>query len=246
MMEADELKWQDPVGFETLDAISKADQFNYWMFQTIAPYIKGNVLELGSGIGNISNFLTLSSASISLSDYNPVYCQYLKKKFAGYQNIKAVYAIDLQKKDFELYYSELKENFDTIILLNVIEHLEDDKKAIANCQYLLKTNGNLIVLAPAFNNLYSAFDKELGHYRRYTISSLSLCFEEQPFRIVQQQYFNALGFAGWLVINKLSARRKLKSSAMKNFNRLVPLAKALDKIVRFRIGLSAIVIGQKL
>jgi 2-polyprenyl-3-methyl-5-hydroxy-6-metoxy-1,4-benzoquinol methylase len=245
-MLSEELKFPDPVGFETLDVISTADQFNKWMYETIAPFIKGDVLELGSGIGNISSFLIKNFDNVTLSDYNLYYCQYLKEKYSSQQNLKAVYSIDLQKENFEDQYKSLKGSFDSIILLNVIEHLKKDSKAIENCHFLLKKNGNLIILAPAFKGLYSRLDKKLGHYRRYTKKTLFSIFNLEHFTILKLQYFNFLGFGGWLVLNKFFGREKLDAVSMKNFDHLVPLAKVLDKMVGNKIGLSAIVFAQKL
>ena len=236
----------DPAGFETLESISKASKFNFWMFNTIKPHIKaGSILELGSGIGNITDFLINSYSDVTISDFNIDYCSYLKTKYKDCPSIKNIIKIDLQDEMFEQHYEKLKDNFDSIILINVIEHLADDTTAIRNCKYLLKKSGNLIVLAPAYSKLYSNFDAEIGHFRRYTGNDLTDLFRLNKMKIIKKFYFNFLGIPGWFVFNKLLKRKRISSSNMKVYDKLVPIAKVLDKLSLNRIGLSEIIVGEK-
>ena len=151
----------DNTGNQVLNVIADADKFNNWMY-----------LEVGSGIGNISKYFIQNNYSITLSDVDEFYLNHLKKDFLNSSNAKDFISIDLQKKDFQTEYENLKESFDTIIMLNVLEHLENDEYAIKNCRFMLKDNGSFIILVPAYRFLYSAMDKELNHYRRYTSRSL--------------------------------------------------------------------------
>lgn len=235
----------DLAGLTTLQSISIANRFNEWMYNTIKPFIKGRILELGSGIGNITDKVALDFSDITVSDYNPDYCSFLKNKYKHNKNISDILSIDLQDPNFFTTYSSLQNTFDTIILLNVIEHLAKDEKCVNYCHFLLKPKGNFIVLAPAFSFLYSSLDKEIGHYRRYTKNSLSLLLEKDDFSLLHKQYFNATGIAGWLVMNKWLGRKTISESSMKSFDRLVPIAKLMDKIVGKWVGLSAIAVGQK-
>lgn len=234
----------DATGVKTLSVIAKADRFNQWMYETINPYLKGDVLELGSGIGNISKYLIKAGYNISLSDYDHTYCAYLKTHYQHFQNVKNILSIDLQSPEFHQQYSNLKEKFDTVYLLNVIEHLSDDDTAIKNCKYLLKQGGRLIILAPSYQWLYCRFDKELGHYRRYTNEKMRLLAKENQMPIIHSQYFNCLGIAGWLVFGKLLKKRMI-GSEMSAFNSLVPFAKWIDVLVKHKIGLSTIIITEK-
>jgi len=142
---------EDIVGSATLTIISGAKKFNKWMYEEIKPHLNGLVLELGSGTGNISEFLLEDNLEVFLSDYNTSYIDYLEKKFSGYSNLREVLSIDLQDPHFEKKYEFLYEKFDAIFLLNVIEHLKDDLTAVSNCHFMLKSGGHLILLAPAFN-----------------------------------------------------------------------------------------------
>lgn len=234
----------DPVGKLTLEIISQADHFNKWMYSSIRPFLKGEILEIGSGIGNISKFLIATGFDTTLSDYNSEYCEQLKEFFSDKPHVKNILQIDLQLPGFTNAYASLKEKFDTLVMLNVIEHLENDSEAIANCRYMLKPGGNLVVLAPAYSCLYCRLDQELGHYRRYTSKKMKMVFKKESFDILKTKYFNLLGVFGWFFFGKI-LRRKTLGTEMNTFNRIVLLAKAMDKITFRKLGLSVIVIGIK-
>jgi 2-polyprenyl-3-methyl-5-hydroxy-6-metoxy-1,4-benzoquinol methylase len=210
------------------------------MFDTIDPFCKGNILEIGSGIGNISQFFIEAGKPITLSDSENFYVQTLKHRFPKTN----VLAIDLNHADFFFQYKDLMGQFDTVFLLNVIEHIRDDRSAIRNCTYLLKDGGTLIVLTPAHPFLYSKIDKGLHHYRRYTRPALKELVSSNDLNLERLFYFNALGMAGWLIA-KFSGDKKISPKKMKTYDRLVGFAKFLDKLFLNKTGLSIIAVAQK-
>lgn len=234
---------KDPVGFHTLKVIAKADRFNKWMYDQFKHQLKGEILEIGSGIGNISKLVIEDGHSITLSDYNEEYYETLKKSFISEKNVKEILRIDLLHPDFQKEYSALKEKFDSIFLLNVIEHIENDVAAVKNCRYLLKSNGHLILLAPSYSWLFSSFDKQLGHHRRYSLRSLKTLLERNNFTILSASHFNFAGICGWLLFGKILNQRMLGNNEMSVFNKIVPVARILDKLFANKIGLSVIVTG---
>jgi len=207
--------------------------------------LKGEVLEIGSGIGNISKLVIEEGHPITLSDYNEEYCENLRKKFSQSKNVREIISIDLLHPQFESVYADRKEKFDSIFLLNVIEHIQDDSMAIKNCYYLLKKDGHLILLAPAYSWLYSSFDKQLGHYRRYSLGLLKELLRKNKFVILSGSYFNFTGISGWLLFGKILKQKMLSSGEMTAFNKIVPIAKIIDKLVGKKVGLSIIVTGIK-
>lgn len=231
---------KDPLGSETLKIISKASRFNHWMYSEIKSFLKGEILEIGSGIGNISQFVVADGLPITLSDFNPDYYQWLKKKFSGSTTVKDITQINLLHPEFQKEYSLLYEKFDTVFLLNVIEHIEDDILAIKNCKYLLKQNGHLVLLAPAYNWLYCRFDRELGHYRRYTLDSMGAILKSSGLYIHSGNYFNGAGIIGWLLWGKIMKKKMIGDKEMSVFNRFVSIARIIDKITAKRTGLSVI------
>jgi len=235
----------DKVGESTLDSISSADKFNQWMFETILPYSKGEILEIGSGIGNISKLFLKSNFNITLSDIRSSYCSTLLDKFKDEKSFKGVEQMDLTDSKFDEKFQSNFSNFDTVFALNVVEHIKDDRLAITNGLKLLKKGGHIIILVPSYQWLYNNFDKELEHYRRYNLSRLSKIFNPEKTEIIHKQYFNLMGIFGWFVSGKILGKKEIPSGQMSLYNKLVPVFKILDKLSLNKIGLSSIVVARK-
>jgi SAM-dependent methyltransferase len=235
----------DEVGLSTLDNLSVADQLNDWMFESIQPYVKGRTLEIGSGIGNISGCFVRHDLPLYVSDYSDHYCRLLQQKFVNERLIRDVFQIDLAAPGFENKYAPLMGKFDTVFALNVVEHIGNDGRAIANCKKLLAPGGHLIILVPAYQLLYNGFDKELEHYRRYTRTSLKNLFLAQQFKIIKSWYFNLAGILGWFVSGTILRKKTLPAGQLSFYNKLVPIFRIADRLVMNQMGLSVITVGKK-
>ncbi len=240
-----EFKTVDEEGMEILDVISKADKFNKWMYETIQAHCSGKVLEIGSGIGNISQFFLADDFQIQLTDIRDNYCDKLKQKFASYKNLLGVENIDLVDPHFDTKYPSHLEKYDTVFALNVVEHINDDNLAIANAKKLLVKGGKLIILVPAYQALYNQFDKSLEHYRRYTKENLNPLISNNQLEIIHSQYFNAIGIIGWYVSGKLQKNDSIPDGQMRLYDKLVPIFKIVDKVIFNAFGLSVITVGKK-
>src|SRR5688572_22869454 len=173
----------DPSGLLTLERFAHATRLNRWMFETIQPFCKGHVLEVGSGIGNLSQYFLEKNFRLTASDLRDEYINILHGKFGRHLNLAGIKSIDLAVENFDTRFSDLLQQFDTVVALNVIEHIQDDEMAISNCKKLLKPGGHLVILVPAFNVLYNLFDEELGHYVRYTSKTLNELLESQALEV---------------------------------------------------------------
>lgn len=231
-------------GYQTLETIAGADHFNRWMYDTIAPFLKGKILEIGSGIGNISKYALQAGHHITLSDINNQYINKLNAVFGLYENVDGILNINLSDEDFNEKYSSLYQKFDTVFLLNVLEHIAEDDIALQHCNLLLKSGGTIVVLVPAYQFLFSRMDLELEHYTRYDGPSLKDVLTRSNFEVKQSFYFNSLGIAGWW-LNKVLQNKEISRGKMTTFNTLVPIAKILDKVFCNKIGLSVIAVGVK-
>jgi 2-polyprenyl-3-methyl-5-hydroxy-6-metoxy-1,4-benzoquinol methylase len=236
---------EDQVGHDTLQLLSKADRLNHWMYKSILPFCKADVLEIGSGIGNISKFFIQAEMNIMLSDLRTEYCEALAKRYTQHPAVLGVGEIDLVHPQFKEEYQQLLSKFNTVYALNVVEHIENDLQALENCRNLLQKDGNLIILVPAYNSLFCDLDRELGHYRRYTQKSLSQIFEKAGFEIIHKQYFNLAAVGGWFWYGKVLKHQILPAKPLKTYNRLVPVFKVLDRLVLNKVGNSVIVVGKK-
>ena len=235
---------QDEAGRKTLESVKAATRFNRWMYDTVKENLQGSILEIGSGIGTISAFVLQDDKQLTLSEINDDYLQLLKQQFARLNNAKGFLNINIADDQFEKKYAVLKEQFDSVFLLNVLEHVTREKEAVNNCRYLLKAGGTLVILVPAYQSLYSRLDESIGHFRRYTKKTLKSLFSPNDFAVKRCFYFNALGMAGWLW-NKVSGKEEIETSKMKLFDKLVLLAKVLDKLLLNSTGLSVIAIAEK-
>ncbi len=240
-----EFKESDVEGEATLFAVAEADHFNKWMYETILPHCKGEILEIGSGIGNISEYFVNSGQSITLSEIRQNYCDQLVQKFPELADNKKIIQMDISTEDFEERYNDQLESYDSVFALNVVEHIKDDHRALANCKKLLRKGGHLIILVPAYQMLYNQFDKELEHYRRYTKKSLAKIFVANNFELIHESYFNSLGIPGWFVSGKLQKNKIIPKGQMQLFNYVVPISKILDRVLFRKVGLSVICVGKK-
>ena len=235
----------DPAGRQTLEQFAEARKFNKWLLNAFLPYCKGKILEAGSGIGNITALLLEYGFHLTATDVNEGYCIRLRERFAGHPMLDEVLQLDLSEPGLKARHPRLQNEFDTVIASNVIEHIEDDRLAVRNCKNMLKQNGNLILLVPAYQALYNSFDRQLGHYRRYNIKQLKQLIASENMSVVHSEYFNAAGLAGWIVSGGLLKKKLIPKNQLLLFEKLVPVFKLFDKITFHGIGVSVISIANK-
>lgn len=244
-MKGIELPQDDPTGEATLDIIAKASRFNRWMYHTIRPYCRGRIFEIGSGTGNISSFFIEDHQQIMLSDFREDYCNNLSREFGNSPGVLGIEVLDLIDPDFDTRFSMHLGKYDTVFALNVLEHISDEVQALNNCYKLLAKGGQAVILVPSYSKLFNGFDRELGHYRRYTKSSLSRVFANTEFQVIHKQYFNFTGIFGWYFSGNILKLKIIPGNQMTIYNFLMPAIKILDKIVFNRAGLSTIMVGRK-
>ena len=232
-------------GNETLKVISDAGKFNRWMYETIKPFCSGRILEVGSGIGNISRFLLSDGYRVTLSDIDNSYIEILSDRFRGMDDLNGVILFDFAEKEIDKKHSGMVGKFDTIVALNVLEHIEDHEQAVDNCRQMLRPGGKLVILVPAFESLYNEFDKAVGHKRRYSLKSLEEVMAVPGFSIIHSRYFNVAGILGWYVSGKMFKKKIIPGGQMSLYNKLVPLWKVTDRLMGRICGLSLICVAEK-
>ncbi len=238
-----QFKEHDAEGLETLQAIKEADAFNRWMYDQIAPFIESPVLEIGSGIGNISKCCLEDGHSLVMTDIRYEYIEFLKENFS--KEKQEVIQLDLVEEDFDEKFKSYFGKFKTVFALNVIEHIENDSLAIQNASKLLCTGGKLIILVPAHAILYNKIDSNLFHFKRYGFNDLRKLMQTSPLKLDSIKGFNGLGIAAWVYGGLFSKKGVIAGGDMKLYNRLVPIAKWIDRITFFKIGLSLIAVSRK-
>jgi ubiquinone/menaquinone biosynthesis C-methylase UbiE len=233
----------DYSGHANLEIISENSRFNYWMYKHIKAGLKernGNILEVGSGLGTISEKIIREmgpSAHMTLTDVSPTYVRSLKIKYSSFKNV-SVSRMDLNIK--EEYYKIGYEKYDSIVAINVLEHIREDMLALHETYKMLKKGGILIILVPCHKFLYNVIDRNIGHFRRYTKKELCDKVKEANFTILSMHYFNAAGVVGWYFSGNMLKSAGISPTASRWFDRLVPVLDYLDRITFNRIGLSLI------
>jgi 2-polyprenyl-3-methyl-5-hydroxy-6-metoxy-1,4-benzoquinol methylase len=235
----------DPTGYETLESFSKAKAFNRWQYDSIKNDLRGDILELGSGIGNISGLLLTDHGRVALSDLRPEYCAHLDRLYHADPHLSGVYELDLSRPDFESCHPSLLGKFDTVIALNVIEHISDDGLTIRNARALLQNGGRLIVLVPSGQWLYNNLDRELGHVRRYSKKGLKDLIEQAGLTVTRTRYFNAAAIAGWWLEGNVLRKKIISPFSLHLYDQMVPVFKFADWFITPFTGISLIAVATK-
>jgi SAM-dependent methyltransferase len=229
---------QDTVGSATLERLADAPAFNRWMYDRLAPWISGSVLEIGAGIGNLSRFL-VDRPRVVLTDTDPTYRAELARRFGGRPSVR-VTALTLPEQPPDL----APASFDTVVCLNVLEHVEQDRAALVTIRELLVPGGRLVLLVPALPALYGTLDRALSHCRRYTKQGLRERYRDAGFAMRRMEYFNLAGLPGWFLVGRVLRRRLLPRGSMRVYDALVPLFR-LERYLPWRLGQSLIAVGER-
>ena len=207
------------------------------MFERLRRWIGRSVLEIGSGIGNLSAFL-LDRERLVLTDTREEYLTRLRRRFAGRSNV-SVARLYLPDDDSAV----AGQRFDTVICLNVLEHVDDDISALQAIRRLLGPGGRLVLLVPALQALYGTIDRALGHHRRYKRDGLADLLRATGFKLAHIEYFNLAGIPGWWWAGRVLRRDTIPGGSLKLYDALVPLFR-LERFIPWRVGQSLIAIGE--
>ncbi len=217
-----------------LKYFDKAKNFRKYQFNLIKNNIKGNIAEIGPGNGVFLKYYIKNSKKIYLYEPTVAFNKNLKKNRS--KRIRIINKKFRLKKNF----------FDTILYLDVVEHIENDKIEIKNAFKSLRKGGKLIINVPAFQHLYSQFDKDIDHFRRYSKSDFKKILDKLKIYHHQIIYFDSLGYMLSL-LSKIFVKnyRNHFAKKIKFWDTLIPMSKFFDKILFHSFGKSLLVIIEK-
>ena len=229
----------EDIVYETLQSMKRLHRYNRWIFSTFRPFLGRRVLEIGSGIGNITKFL-LDRDLVIATDVEPKYLSLLKNTFGKYKKfvVERLYIPGAESERYRSY------PIDSVICFNVLEHIEQDETALRNIYDLLEPGGRLLLLVPSHPWAYGSLDQHLGHRRRYGRRELKNKLEARGFRVIYLKYFNRIGILGWFLNSKILRRKRLSSFQLRVYNLLVPFFK-LEKFFPLPFGTSLFAVGEK-
>jgi glycosyltransferase involved in cell wall biosynthesis/phospholipid N-methyltransferase len=215
-------------GAAILDAMAKTPRFNRWMASVVAPHLGRRVLELGSGIGNLAVHLSRRRAAYFASDIDDEHIARLRIRFRDRPNFTIGRCHLERAEDF----AELRaSNIDSVVCLNVLEHVPDDRQALRNIHSVLQPGGTAVILVPEGQSVYGTLDEVLGHCRRYSEEELRARIEEAGFRLERMLRFNRVTRPGWYVNGRLLKRRSFSAFQLAVFDRLVWLWRRIDRFL---------------
>jgi glycosyltransferase involved in cell wall biosynthesis/phospholipid N-methyltransferase len=215
--------YTDP-GAMILDSLAGTLRFNRWMADTIRPWVGKRVLELGAGIGNMTQHLSRSRHLYVATDVDEEHLARLRVRFQNRPNLRCARCDLCARADFAV----LDGGFDTVVCLNVLEHVQNDLEGLRNIRAALAPGGRAIVLVPQDQSIYGTLDKVLGHYRRYSASELRERMEQAGLRVERMLEFNRITRPGWYLNGRILRRREFSMVQLHLFDLLVPLWKRID------------------
>ena len=214
----------EPGGYVTLDRMGSLKRYNRWIWDSIAPSIGKRVLEVGAGTGNMTRLL-YGREHIVATDVEKPYLDILRNRFHRTPTI-TVDRFNLENDaDFERM---LKYKVDTVVALNVLEHINDDIGALRRMRDLLPPGGRIVLFVPADQNLYGTMDQQVGHYRRYSRESLRNALESAGLNVDKIQYQNMAGRLGWWLNGRILGRTHIPAAQARIFDLLVPVFRAME------------------
>lgn len=194
-------------------ALSQANNYRAALLRDFDPYLRGNVLEVGAGIGQITAGLLQNPQIHKLLSIepDPGFCAGLRAQFPQ---------LDLLQGTVDNLRSE--SDWNAILSINVLEHIETDQEELAAYhRLLLRAQGVLCLFVPARPEIYAPLDKDFGHFRRYTKPALRTKLEQAGFRIVRCQYYNFCGYFAWWLSFCLLKKRSFDVAAVKLYDRVI-------------------------
>jgi glycosyltransferase involved in cell wall biosynthesis len=212
----------DAYGSQILGRLNSAPRFTKWMADVIRPHVGENVLEIGAGMGSLTLQL-IPRRSYWASDVNPLYLTHLQNLARNRPYLHESFTNAEQRTSYPGH-----QKFDTVICLNVVEHLADDLTALSNIRSVLEDGGKAIILVPCGPRLFGSLDEVLGHHRRYTRKQLTELLEKAGFQLQDMIEFNRIGVIAWWLNAQLLRRRTFGFWQIKILNLLTPLFRVID------------------
>ena len=221
------------------DLESNTDKPGYLRYQheLLAPHVGRSLLEVGAGTGEVAALFTGLDRLI-VTDLDPEAVKHMAQRFAGRPEVEAR-VLDLDDQD------SLDEPVDSVLAVNVLEHIEDDVTALRELAKLTVPGGNILLWVPGYQQLYGDFDARVGHYRRYTPSTLASVCEQAGLTVTHNRPANLLGGIAWWAVVGKGGTGSPKASLVKVYDKVVvPITRTVERRVRPPFGQSVLCVAR--
>lgn len=227
-----------------LEAMSFAVNYHRWILDEIRPFLGNRVVEVGAGAGSFSEMLLAERPeTLTLIEPSGMF-EKLSAKFAGGEPDQVQLINNTFLEASETISSDVRP--DTIVYVNVLEHIEDDRRELEAVRKALAPGGRCIIFVPAFEWLYGEFDRRVGHFRRYTKSDLEEKCLSAGFIIERNGYFDIAGVLPWFVKYRILRSSGLGSGAVAAYDRIaVPVMSRIEKFLPIPLGKNVLAVLRK-
>lgn len=235
----------------TSDLEALADLKNYygWIIDEIRPFLGVRIAEVGGGIGTFTEFLVRAHLerhpASRLEVFEPasnLYPQLQEKVRGKFSNLIQAHRLLASNG----YFHSPAERFDTVIMINVLEHIQDDREAVRIVDHALSPGGTFVVFVPALQRLYSALDRAVGHHRRYEKQQLEKLLLTAGFEVAKAKYMDCMGVLPWYLLNTLGGSRTINSHLAKIYDTVgIPATRWLESLWAPLIGKNILMVGRK-
>ncbi len=229
-----------------LEAMSFALNYHRWIWQSFRPYLGKRLVEVGAGTGSFSELLIKSGPeSLSLIEPSEEMFKILNDRIG---KLTTATGVKTYNAIFTAVAGRIRSDRrpDSIIYVNVLEHVADDRAELGAMYQTLEGGGRIFIFVPALRWLFGSFDRQIGHVRRYAKGELEKKCREGGFRIVKSMYFDAAGIAPWWVKYRLLGSNTMTRRSVELYDRfVVPAARAFESIIEPPIGKNLLLIAEK-
>ena len=227
----------DATLMHALGELDGAVNYRRWILDLARPALAVPILEIGAGHGTFTADLAELGSTRAVEPDAAAYA-ILAERYGRDSHVEVTHGT------IEAVSPEA--HFNSVVMINVLEHIEDDTAQLRLVAQRLAPGGALVIWVPAFQMLYSEFDRELGHYRRYRKAGLTLAATSAGFEIDRVHYVNMPGWFSWLVITRLLRRRPTAGPLISIFDRVVvPFVRAVEDRIKPPFGQSILLVARK-
>jgi SAM-dependent methyltransferase len=221
--------------------MQKAERYFAWQAGMALEHVGQRIIEVGCGTGNFTRHM-LDREQIMGLDVVEDCVTHLRERLGNPPNVQTR-VLDVQQQEF-LTLRDFRA--DTVVCLNVLEHIGDDVLTLKHMHEVLVTGGRAIFLLPAAEALYGPIDEKLGHFRRYSKSGWRALAESTGFRVAICRNFNFPGFFGWWANAKIFKREQQSASQIEFFdNKVVPVISRIERWMEPPVGQSIFTVLEK-
>lgn len=224
-----------------LEVLADCPQYYRWIADAMTPYVRGCGIEYGPGKGTISKLVLPHMFQLSLVEPSPNLCQELENTFADNAEV-SVYCERLETH----VVSQPDASVDTVVMVNVLEHVEEDFQTLQELQRIIVPGGHLLLFVPALQWLMSDLDLLHGHYRRYHRKPLEKMCRKAGFEILSCRYWDVPGVFAWGLINTIGGSVHFNPRMVGIYDRyIVPVARCVESVVAPPLGKNLLLIAQR-